>query len=1142
MGRKTVSVISIFSLALIFFITPVFAEMNDPPIFYEPFNSVQSVRDNNGLFTMTGTLATSNSPQYSTFETSIDGNALHTRTPITFNYGPEFVQYPIHNDTNINQGTIEFLFKDGNWGGLINLDSNYPFPLGARAKGDSSIMSFAGGLTSGANTWMEFNGNGSYRSQAQLVFLYVNFNVWNHVAMSWNFGPSGDGRVKLYLNGKMASTIPLAMDTNFLGQHLLRVGNSFYYGSHEGSYDEVKLFNYVRTDAQVFQDYNSYSYPPVACRTDADCGAGQSIGGPYCSQNNVYQITNTSTCSNPGTYASACVASSQEQLRQVCSLSCSLGACMVKNPSTGSVKIEGRKLFVDGTEYKVKAVGYAPVPIGSSPDLGYDVTAHPELWARDFILIRGMNANTIRTWGKVRDTNFLDAAWNNGNRPIRAIMGYWMGGNDFQNQATRQTILADFNAYVTKFKNHPAVLTWAIGNEENWFYAMQFGDNQRLAAYMSLVNEMAQNAFSIEGASYHPVTAVSLEMPQKFDTIGNYAGGAGDANIPYVDIWGLNNYPGQSFGNYLNTFAIKTTKPLLITEYGIDALNNNTTMEYEQTQADWDVNLWREISTSSVAIGASLMEYSDEWWKGYGGDISTHDNLGYPTSSHPDLYANEEWWGIMRTAKNGSSPDTMTPRQAYYALQKEFGCGVSLTAATYEQWKLAKFSSAELTNTAISGETADPDGDGINNLAEYALCLDPKVRGTAGLPRAAIEDGNFIMIYNRVKNTIDVNFLVELSRDLFTWNSGPAYTGLLSIIDNGSTERVKVMDMVPVPQGRAQGYMRLKITKTTGAPPLPLAKLFANFGPLCSNNSDCGTSGFIENTYSCSENSLYQTYRTYACNNPGQLNSTCTNTETNTLKENCGTTTYSEWSEKYCEGNNVMHSRATTEPTCGATACSTSMASEVQATETCEYGCQNGACQPAPAPAPEPAAPAAGGGSSGGGGGNPSDSQLLKVSPTETSVGKAVKISALCKWNFGCKVMVDGKTLAEMQKSEGYQDFNAYFDSAGQHKITLYWKGTSDTLVAEKTISVAPAKPLEAGKEQVQIIEEAVGPTNENGESLQTSGAQGTETAAEPTTPTGLVTAASWENVFENSLGMMAAFALMIALGAVYFVFRKKAK
>jgi hypothetical protein len=45
----------------------------------------------------------------------------------------------------------------------------------------------------------------------------------------------------------------------------------------------------------------------------------------------------------------------------------------------------------------------------------------------------------------------------------------------------------------------------------------------------------------------------------------------------------------------------------------------------------------------------------------------------------------------------------------------------------YDGWKLAKFSSQQANDSAVSGLDKDPDGDGAHNLLEYSLGGDPNV-------------------------------------------------------------------------------------------------------------------------------------------------------------------------------------------------------------------------------------------------------------------------------------------------------------------------------------------------------------------------------------------------------------------------------
>jgi hypothetical protein len=69
------------------------------------------------------------------------------------------------------------------------------------------------------------------------------------------------------------------------------------------------------------------------------------------------------------------------------------------------------------------------------------------------------------------------------------------------------------------------------------------------------------------------------------------------------------------------------------------------------------------------------LSYSDEWWKRHG-DASfpvdptgRHGRCGFAANTQPDGYANEEWWGIVRVLDNGTGPDKVEPRGAYYRLQ-----------------------------------------------------------------------------------------------------------------------------------------------------------------------------------------------------------------------------------------------------------------------------------------------------------------------------------------------------------------------------------------------------------------------------------------------------------------------------------------
>ena len=140
-----------------------------------------------------------------------------------------------------------------------------------------------------------------------------------------------------------------------------------------------------------------------------------------------------------------------------------------------------------------------------------------------------------------------------------------------------------------------------------------------------------------------------------------------------------------------------------------------------------------------------------------------------------------------------------------------------LLATPYQVWRQQNFTSAQLTNSAISGDTAAPAGDGIPNLMKYAFDLNPFVAGAGGLPVATVQNvsgSNYLAIsYTRVLFATDISYTVQVSDDLVTWNSGPAFTAQLGLpIDNGDgTQTITVQDLVPV-DSATKRFIRIRIS------------------------------------------------------------------------------------------------------------------------------------------------------------------------------------------------------------------------------------------------------------------------------------------------------------------------------------------
>lgn len=132
--------------------------------------------------------------------------------------------------------------------------------------------------------------------------------------------------------------------------------------------------------------------------------------------------------------------------------------------------------------------------------------------------------------------------------------------------------------------------------------------------------------------------------------------------------------------------------------------------------------------------------------------------------------------------------------------------------AALKAWKSDNFTVAEQADSTISGNLADPDGNGFSNLMEYALGMKPKTGSLPPLLRQEFVNGYLTLTYSRSKTPADITYIVEVSSDLKTWNSGLSYTfSPVVTMDTGFTQTVQVSDRTPVTSG-TQRFIRMRVT------------------------------------------------------------------------------------------------------------------------------------------------------------------------------------------------------------------------------------------------------------------------------------------------------------------------------------------
>ncbi|WOO42964.1 di-heme oxidoredictase family protein [Rubellicoccus peritrichatus] len=116
-------------------------------------------------------------------------------------------------------------------------------------------------------------------------------------------------------------------------------------------------------------------------------------------------------------------------------------------------------------------------------------------------------------------------------------------------------------------------------------------------------------------------------------------------------------------------------------------------------------------------------------------------------------------------------------------------------------------------------DRADPDRDGLLNLIEYALCTNPIIPDTEGVPILESDGDNLLLRYNRAR--ADVNYIVETSVDLVSWTVDGVDQGNSGLgertatISNGVTDRKVVRLRVENPNN---AFVPLFTNETTLEP------------------------------------------------------------------------------------------------------------------------------------------------------------------------------------------------------------------------------------------------------------------------------------------------------------------------------------
>ncbi len=141
---------------------------------------------------------------------------------------------------------------------------------------------------------------------------------------------------------------------------------------------------------------------------------------------------------------------------------------------------------------------------------------------------------------------------------------------------------------------------------------------------------------------------------------------------------------------------------------------------------------------------------------------------------------------------------------------------IAIADRPYDAWRYSRFNSVQLADSDISGDNADPDGDGRANAVEAFFGSNPLEADHSGGQAGFVSRNGLDYLTVDISRTkiSDLSFVSDVTGNLLhsTWQSGPAHVEELLIDDDGQTQTIQVRDLTPVEEAPSR-FLRIRILK-----------------------------------------------------------------------------------------------------------------------------------------------------------------------------------------------------------------------------------------------------------------------------------------------------------------------------------------
>ena len=285
---------------------------------------------------------------------------------------------------------------------------------------------------------------------------------------------------------------------------------------------------------------------------------------------------------------------------------------------------------------------------------------------------------------------------------------------------------------------------------------------------------------------------------------------------------GAGNFLNNSGHLQIGEFGEEVPTTTMIGDLFLEA-SSSYHMEIEDTTIEGEPIIGKLIVNGEASIDGEIIirmqEMYDEPKAGDAFTIVEADSLTGSFFSIRVLNGSHEGAEVSRTVKVDLS----------YSGASVVGTVALLNIGSYGDWKTAFFNEADSANDEVSGLGKDPDGDGYNNLAEYALGGSPGSMdtdlvkydvgesGSSGINTLSTEetlaegDSEVSISFNWANDVTGANWALERSSDLVAWES--VAPSEIEIVAGDEYTRIAATTPIPLDAGERL-FLRVNVVES----------------------------------------------------------------------------------------------------------------------------------------------------------------------------------------------------------------------------------------------------------------------------------------------------------------------------------------